>query len=173
MKIRKGYLLLEGVISMFIIITISLSLYSFLYFCNKYKESIEDKTELYEQGEEMCFQINKTIENSDGIISIRDLNGNTISGDTPSYVNVNSIKCKYKNEYRNDKDKEISYKSNHKLFINTLNNSGNSEAGGYEIGDYVDFISVMINKNKVSIKLSLSKNNEKYETVFNSYIKDF
>ena len=173
MKIRKGYLLLEGVISMFIIITISLSLYSFLYFCNKYKESIEDKTELYEQGEEMCFQINKTIENSDGIISIRDLNGNTISSDTYSYINVNSIKCKYKNEYRNDKDKEISYKSNHKLFINTLNNSGNSEAGGYEIGDYVDFISVMINKNKVSIKLSLSKNNEKYETVFNSYIKDF
>ncbi len=173
MKIRKGYLLLEGVISMFIIITISLSLYSFLYFCNKYKESIEDKIELYEQGEEMCFQINKTIENSDGIISIRDLNGNTISSDTSSYINVNSIKCKYKNEYRNDKDKEISYKSNHKLFINTLNNSGNSEAGGYEIGDYVDFISVMINKNKVSIKLSLSKNNEKYETVFNSYIKDF
>ena len=121
----------------------------------------------------MCFQINKTIENSDGIISIRDLNGNTISSDTSSYINVNSIKCKYKNEYRNDKDKEISYKSNHKLFINTLNNSGNSEAGGYEIGDYVDFISVMINKNKVSIKLSLSKNNEKYETVFNSYIKDF
>ena len=173
MKIRKGYLLLEGVISMFIIITISLSLYSFLYFCNKYKESIEDKIELYEQGEEMCFQINKTIENSDGIISIRDLNGNTISSDTSSYINVNSIKCKYKNEYRNDKDKEISYKSNHKLFINTLNNSGNSEAGGYEIGDYVDFISVMINKNKFSIKLSLSKNNEKYETVFNSYIKDF
>ena len=31
--------------------------------------------------EKKCFQINKTIENSDGIISIRDLNGNTISGD--------------------------------------------------------------------------------------------
>lgn len=173
MKNRKGYLLLESVVSLFIIVTISLSLYSFLLLSNKYKKSIEDNVELYEQGEEMCFQINKTIENSDGIISIRDLNGNTINGDTSSYIKINSIKCKYKNEYRNVKDKEISYKSNKKLFINTLNSSGNSEAGGYEIGDYVDFISVMIQNNKVSVKLNLSKNDEKYETTFKSYIKDF
>lgn len=173
MKNRKGYLLLESVISLFVIVTISLSLYSFLFFSNKYKKSIEDNVELYQQGEEMCLQINKTIENSNGIISITDINGKTISGGTSSYVKVNSIKCKYKNQYRNEKDKEISYKSNKKLFINTLNNSGNSEAGGYEIGDYIDFISVMIEENKISIKLSLSKNNEKYETSFKSYIKDF
>ena len=172
MKNRKGYILLESIISLFIIITISLSLYSFLYFTNEYKKSIEDKVELYEQGEEMCFQINKTIENSDNIMSIRDLNGNIISNDTYSYVKVNSIKCKYRNEYRNEKDKEISYKSNHKLFINTLNTSGGSEAGGYEIGDYVDFISVIKKGNKITIKLSLSKNKEKYETIFHSYIKD-
>ena len=172
MKNRKGYILLESIISLFIIITISTSLYSFLYFTNEYKKSIEDEVELYEQGEEMCFQINKTIENSDNIMSIRDLNGNIISNDTYSYVKVNSIKCKYRNEYRNEKDKEISYKSNHKLFINTLNNSGGSEAGGYEIGDYVDFISVIKKGNKITIKLSLSKNKEKYETIFHSYIKD-
>ena len=172
-KNKKGYLLLETVISSFIVITISISLYTLLLHSSKYKTSVEDRVELYEQGEEMCFQINKTIENSDGIISIRDLNGNTISGDTPSYVNVNSIKCKYKNSYRNVKDKEISYKRNHKLFINTLNSRGNSESGGYEIGDYVDFISVMIQGNKVAVKLSLSKNNEKYETYFKSYIKEF
>ena len=172
MKNRKGYILLESIISLFIIITISTSLYSFLYFTNEYKKSIEDKVELYEQGEDMCFQINKTIENSDNIMSIRDLNGNIISNDTYSYVKVNSIKCKYRNEYRNEKDKEISYKSNHKLFINTLNNSGGSEAGGYEIGDYVDFISVIKKGNKITIKLSLSKNKEKYETIFHSYIKD-
>ena len=172
MKNSKGYILLESIISLFIIITISTSLYSFLYFTNEYKKSIEDKVELYEQGEEMCFQINKTIENSDNIMSIRDLNGNIISNDTYSYVKVNSIKCKYRNEYRNEKDKEISYKSNHKLFINTLNNSGGSEAGGYEIGDYVDFISVIKKGNKITIKLSLSKNKEKYETIFHSYIKD-
>ncbi|KHS58051.1 hypothetical protein QX51_04950 [Terrisporobacter othiniensis] len=96
MKNRKGYLLLESIISLFIIATISLSLYSFLFFGNKYKKSIEDNVELYEQGEEMCFQINKTIENSNGIISIRDLNGNTINGDTSSYIKINSIKCIYK-----------------------------------------------------------------------------
>lgn len=173
MKIRKGYLLLESIISLFIIITISFSLYSFLFFSNKYKKTIEDNIELYEQGEEMCYQISKTIENSEGIISIRDISGNTIYGNTSSYIKVNSIKCKYKNQYRNVKDKEISYKSNKKLFINTLNNSGSSEVGGYEIGDYVEFISVMIDKNKVSIKLNLSKNNEQYETTFKSYIKDF
>lgn len=173
MNNRKGYLLLETIVSLFIIITILLSLYSLTFFTNKYKHVIEDNVELYEQGEEMYFQINKTIENSDGIISIRDLNGNVIYGDTTSYVKVSSIKCRYKSEYRNEKDKEISYKSNKKLFINTLNNSGNSEAGGYEIGDYVEFISVMINNNKVTIKLDLSKNNEKYETIFKSYIKSF
>ena len=173
MKNRKGYLLLESIISLFIIATISLSLYSFLFFGNKYKKSIEDNVELYEQGEEMCFQINKTIENSNGIISIRDLNGNIINGDTSSDIKINLIKCKYKNKYRNVKDKEISYKSNKKLFINTLNSSGNSETGGYEIGDYIDFISVMIQNNKVSIKLNLSKNDEKYETDFKSYIKTF
>lgn len=173
MKNRKGYLLLESVISLFIIVTISLSLYSLLMYSNKYKKSIEDNVELYEQGEEMCFQINKIIENSDGIINVRDLNGNTICGDTSSYIKVNSIKLKYKNQYRNVKDKEISYKSNKKLFINTLNNSGNSEVGGYEIGDYVDFISIMIRGNKICLKLSLSKNKEEYETSFKSYIKEF
>lgn len=173
MKIRKGYLLLESIISLFIIVTISLSLYSFLFFSNKYKKTIEDNVELYEQGEEMCYQINKVIENSDEIISICDLNGNTIRGNTSSYIKINSIKCKYKNKYRNVKDKEVSYKSNKKLFINTLSNSGNSEIGGYEIGDYVDFMSVMIENNKVSVKLNLSKNDEKYETNFKSYIKDF
>ncbi len=173
MNNQKGYLLLEGVISLFIIVTISLSLYSFLFFSNKYKKAIEDNVELYEQGEEMYYQINKVIENSDGIISIRDLSGNTIYGDTSSYIKVNSIKCRYKNEYRNIKDKEISYKSNKKLFINTLNSSGGSEAGGYEIGDYVDFISVMIKDNKASVRLNLNKNDEKYETEFKSYVRDF
>ena len=173
MKNKKGYLLLEGIISLFMMVTISISLYSFIFFTNKYKNSIEDNIELYEQGEEMCYQINKIIENSDGIINIRDINGNTISSDTSSFVKVNSIKCKYNNEYRNIKDKEISYKSNKKLFVNTLNSSGSSEVGGYEIGDYVEFISVMIDKNKISIKLNLSKDNERYETTFKSYIRNF
>ena len=174
MNNKKGYLLLESVISLFVVLTISLSLYFFIYYCSKYKQSIEDKIELCEQGEEMHYQINKMIEDSNFIISIRDLNGKTTYGDVLSYTKISSLKCKYKNEYRNDKkDKELSYKRNHKLFINTLYSNGNSESGGYEIGDYVDFVEVKINKNKVSIKLTLSKNKEKYETKFHSYIKNF
>ncbi|MEG0856059.1 MAG: prepilin-type N-terminal cleavage/methylation domain-containing protein [Terrisporobacter sp.] len=174
MKNKKGYILLECIISLTVIMILSLSLYSILLFSNNYKQIVEDKVELYEQGQEMTLQINKLIENSKGIINIKDLSGKTIFGNTNSYINVKSIKCKYKDEDNTGvKDKEISYKSNKKLFINTLNNGGNSEAGGYEIGDYVDNISIMITDNKISIKLLLSKNDEKYETDFKSYIRDF
>ena len=177
-KNNKGYLLLECLISLFIVITICFSLYFFLNSANKYKILTQVKVELYEKNKELYYQINKVIESSDNIMSIMDISGKTITGNTSSYVKVKSIKCKYQNEFRSklndkDKDKEISYKSNHKLFINTLNKSGGSEPGGYEIGDYVDFISVMINDKKVSIKLSLSKNKEQYESVFYCYMKDF
>ena len=95
MKNKKGYLLLETVISSFIVITISISLYSLLLYSSKYKTSVEDRVELYEQGEEMCFQINKTIENSDGIISIRDLNGNTIKEFESISAAAQELNCHY------------------------------------------------------------------------------
>ena len=173
MKSRKGYLLLECIVSLFVIIILSTSLYSILMFCNGYKEVIEDRVELYEQSEEIGLQINRLIENSKGIISIRDLGGNTITGDNNSYIKVVSIKCKYRDEYNTVKDKEISFKNNNKLFINTLNSSGNSEVGGYEIGDYVKFLSFKKDKNKISIKIYLCKDNEKYETELHSYIREF
>ena len=171
MKSRKGYLLLESIVSLFVIIILSTSLYSILMFCNEYKKVTEDKVELYEQSEEICLQINRLIENSKGIISIRDFSGNTIVGDNNSYIKVVSVKCKYRDEYNNVKDKEISFKNNNKLFINTLNSSGNSEVGGYEIGDYVKFLSIKKDKNKISVKISLFKNNQEYETEFHSYIR--
>lgn len=171
---KRGYLLLESIVSLFIIMTLSLSLYHILYFSNNYKNMIQNKVELYEQGEEISFQINKLLENSKGIISIRDTNGKTIFGDNGSYIKAESIKCRYRDEYnKNEKDKEISFKSNNKLFINTLNNGGGSEAGGYEIGDYVDMIKIINNNNKISIKLYLSKGKQKYETEFKSYIRKF
>lgn len=171
MKSRKGYLLLESLVTLLIIVILATSLYSILLFCNKYKTVVEDKVELYEQSEEICLQINKLIENSKGIINVTDFSGNTIIGDNNYYIGVVSIKCKYRDEYNNVKDKEISFKNNNKLFINTLNSKGNSEVGGYEIGDYVKFLSIRKNKNKISIKISLFKNNQKYETEFHSYIR--
>lgn len=174
MKNKKGYILLECVISLSMMMILSLTLYSMLFYSNNYKGIVEDKVELSEQAREINLQINKLIENSKGIISVKDLNGKTIQGNIKDYIKVKSIKCKYKDEDNlGVKDKEISYKSNNKLFINTLNNYGNSESGGYEIGDYVEYISIKINENKVNIKLDMKKNNERYEISFSSYIKEF
>lgn len=171
---KRGYLLLEGIVSLFIIVTLSLSFYYILFFSNNYKNMIQNKVELHEQGEEISFQINKLLENSKGIISIRDTNGKTIFEDNKSYIKAESIKCRYRDEYnKTEKDREISFKRNNKLFINTLNSGGGSEAGGYEIGDYVDSINIINNNNKISIKLYLSKGSQKYETEFNSYIRMF
>lgn len=174
MKNRKGYILLECVISLSMMMILSLALYSLLLYSNNYKTVIEDSVELNEQGREMSQQISKLIENSKDIISIKDINGKTIQGNTDGYIKVKSIKCKYRDDDNlNVKDREISYKSNNKLFINTLNNYGASESGGYEIGDYVDYIAVKVEDNKISIKLNLEKNKEKYEVDFKSYIKEF
>lgn len=170
MKNNRGYLLLESVISLSIIMILSLSLYSILLFTTNYKETVEDRVELYEQGEEIEIQVNRLIENSKGIISINNL---VINGSSP-YIDVESIKCRYKDENNiKVKDRELSFKRNKKLFINTLNNGGNSEVGGYEIGDYVDYIGVKVDNNKITIRLRLSKNDEKYEKVFYSYIREF
>lgn len=67
---KRGYLLLEGIVSLFIIVTLSLSFYYILFFSNNYKNMIQNKVELYEQGEEISFQINKLLENSKGIVSL-------------------------------------------------------------------------------------------------------
>ncbi len=173
MKNKKGYLLLESVVSLFIIVSLSLSIYSLLFYCTRYQNTIQDKVELQQQAQEMIFQINKTIENSEEIMSMSDANNKIICGEVSEYTKVNSIKCKYNNKYENIKSKEISYKSNNKLFINTLNNNGGNESGGYEIGSYIDGIYAKVDKNKVYIKLELSKNSQTYETDFKSYIKDF
>lgn len=175
MNRREGYLLLESIISLSIImILISLSYY-LLFFCIDTKTRIEDKIELQQQASEISKYIEEIIGNSKGIISI----GSKSNEDSTKLIETNSIKCKYKDESTNDKnikDKEISLKENKsKLFINTLNYLGNSESGGYEIGDYIDkmYASVYEDGNFVKIKLKLSKNDQIYETEFDVYIRNF
>lgn len=174
MKNKKGYILLETIVSISIILILALSLYSILLICKDYKQAIEDKIELYEQGQEMSMQINRLIENSKGVLSVKSLDNKTITGNISSFVKIKSLKCKYRDEDNlTVKDRELSYKSNKKLFINTLNINGSSESGGYEIGDYVDYVSVRINDNKITILLSLVKNKEEYQTEIHSYIRKF
>lgn len=172
MKRKEGYLLLESIISLSVILIIISILYYLLFFSYNTKIKLEDKVELQQQANEMSRYIEETIGDSKGLISINSKKLNY--GD--SIIDATSIKCRYKNEVNSIKDKEISLKKNlNKLFINNLSNSGASEQGGYEIGDYIDnmYVSVYEQGKFIKIKLELSKNNEKFQTEFKVNIRNF
>ncbi|MGL5329225.1 MAG: hypothetical protein ACRDD7_08155 [Peptostreptococcaceae bacterium] len=180
MNNKKGYLLLEIIVSLSIIMTILLFLYSTLLFCTNNKSSIEDKVEVQQQGIETSKHIKSTIEKSKGIISFKFDGFENVEEDGISYKSVSSIKCRYKSDLVSNntgiKNKEISFKRGlNKVFINTLNNSNQSEPGGYEIGDYVENIYVSDTKDNefIDIKLKLRKNKEVYETKYRIYIRNF
>lgn len=167
MKHKNGYMLLESIISISIVLTISSLLYYTLFFTSNIRINVEDKVELIQQSNEISKYMKEIIENSYGII-----NHNT----SIDYTNTTSIKCRYKQENINIKDKEISLKEkSDKVFINTLRQNGSSEPGGYEIGDYVDKMQIKIanNANLAKIKLNLSKNDIKLEKEFTISIRNF
>ncbi len=164
MKNKGGYLLLESIISLSIILTLSLVLYSLLILCINTKSSIEDKIEVQQQGLEMSKSIKSLIEKSKGIIDIEFDNTDNINEEGVNFKSAISVKCRYSNEddvnYSNNKNKEISLKKgSNKLFINTLNLNNQSEVGGYEIGDYVEkmYVSKDENDKFISMKLKLQK----------------
>lgn len=180
MSNKGGYLLLENIISLSIVLTISLVLYSLLILCINSKNSIEDKIEVQQQGLEISKSIKSLIEKSKGIIDIEFDNIDNINEDGIYFKSAISVKCRYSNEndinYYNNKNKEISFKKGlNKLFINTLNSNNQSEVGGYEIGDYVEKIYVSNDESNkfINIKLKLKKNKEIYETKFKVYIRNF
>ncbi len=172
MKRKKGYLLIENVMTLSITLLILSLLYYILFFSVETKSKIEDRLEIQQQANEVSRYIEEVIENSKGIINIPY----SIESD---FIEVTSIKCKYNDkniENGEIKDKEISLKKDKsKVFINTLNKYGNSESGGYEIGDYVDnlFVSVYEDGNFVKLRLRLSKNEQIYETDFKVHIRNF
>lgn len=168
---NKGFLLLESIISLAFIMTLVLILNNLVFQSMNIKKNVEDKVELQQQAGEITKHIEDLIGESKGIISIK---ARGIERDNIVLSDVTSIKCKYRDEKENKniKDKELSLKSNNKLFINTLNSAGNSEPGGYEIGDYIDNMYIKISEDNkyVDIKLQLSKNKQTYETYFKVYI---
>jgi len=172
MKRKNGFLLLESVISITIIVMLVSILYYLLFFCINIKVGIENKVELQQQAIELENYIQKIIGESKGILNTE------LSKNSTNLVSVKSIKCKYRDELISDntiKDKELSLKTNtNKLFINTLSKNGYSESGGYEIGDYVDnmYIALQEDGRIAKLKLELSKNNQKYSTEFNIYIRN-
>ncbi len=167
MKHNKGYILLEYLVGISSILMITTILYTLLHTVITIKTSVADKAELQQQAIEITNQIEDVIGNSKGLINSNNYSSN--------FITTTSIKCKYKSEQTTIKDKEISHKiHNSKLFINTLSQSGASESGGYEIGDYIDKIQIAVNEDKtiVNIRLELSKNKEFYETQFTVYINN-
>ena len=52
---------------------------------------------------------------------------------------------------------------------------GNSEQGGYEIGDYIDnmYICIYEQGKFIKIKLELSKHDEKFQTEFKVNVRNF
>lgn len=172
MKRKNGFLLLESVISITIIVMLVSILYYLLFFCINIKVGIENKVELQQQAIELENYIQKIIGESKGILNTE------LSKNSTNLISVKSIKCKYRDELISDntiKDKELSLKTNtNKLFINTLNKNGYSESGGYEIGDYIDnmYIALQEDGRIAKLKLELSKNNQKYSTEFDIYIRN-
>lgn len=167
MKRKKGYLLLESAISIASIVIIISLLYYILIFSNNIKMKIEDSVELQQQGNEVSKYIKEAIQNSKYIINY-DKNSELKS--------VTSIKCKYKENDNKLKDKEIFLnKNSNKIFIRTLDVYGNSEGGGYEVGDYIDnmYISTDYDGKIANIKLELSKNNTNLEKEFTVNIINF
>lgn len=173
MKCKNGFLLLESIVSLSLIVILISLLYSLLFFCLNIKNTVEDNVELQQQAMEVTNYIEKVIGDSYGIMN-KELNYNS-----KELTPVTSIKCKYKDDKVINsavKNKEISLKQDKKkLFINTLSNSGQSEQGGYEIGDYIDnlYIAVYEEGRIAKIKLELSKNSKVYDTQFDIYLRNF
>ncbi|MBQ6631015.1 MAG: prepilin-type N-terminal cleavage/methylation domain-containing protein [Romboutsia sp.] len=165
MKYKKGYILIESIITLSIIMILSSIIYSIFNLTIDIKASIEDKIELQQQAMEITDYIDELISNSKGIIGI------TSKEEIDGFSSVLSIKCKYKDDTNRLQDKEIKFiPSSNKLFIKDV-----TAYSGYEIGDYVDkiLISNDYNDKIVDIRLELSKNKQVYKTKFTVDILNF
>ncbi|WP_051599201.1 hypothetical protein [Metaclostridioides mangenotii] len=194
----NGYLLIEGVVSLSVVVVISFTLYSLLSISLNLKNKMNDSLELQQQAVEMTKHIESIISNSKGIISIvprtnskgskgrnveesgvgnseevEKVKNGEISKD--SLVDTSSIKLKYSSEDNNIDDKEIYLNENRdKVFVTSMKN-GSSQPGGYEIGDYVDnmFIQNSADGRYIKVLLKLSKNSQKYTTEFDINMLNF
>lgn len=172
MKRKCGYLLLESAVSLTVIVVLVITLYSIFILTMNLKVKIEDKMELQQQSIEITKSIEGIISNSRGIINL--------SSNDESFKKMTSIKCRYVDENTTDNEEYTSNKEiilnerRNKLFVNSLNGES-SQAGGYEIGDYVDemYVSMSNNGEYINIILKLSKHNQKYETEFKVKVWNF
>lgn len=158
MKYRNGYILIESVVTLSIIMVLSAIIYSMVHLSINIKNVMEDKIEIQQQAMEITNYIDELIGNSKGIIGV------TYKEECNDLLSVTSIKCKYKEDDNKLKDKELKFTpSTNKLFIKDV-----SASSGYEIGDYVEKVCISKNTNSkvIDIRLELSKNKQEYATEF-------
>lgn len=194
----NGYLLIEGVVSLSVVVVISLTLYSLLSISINLKNKMNDSLELQQQAVEITKHIESLFSNSKGIISVvprtnsegfigrnveesgvekseevEEFKNGKIFDD--SFVDTRSIQLKYSSEDNNIDDKQIYLNENRdKVFVTSVKN-GASQPGGYEIGDYVDnmFIQNSADDRYIKVLLKLSKNSQKYTTEFDINMLNF
>ncbi len=170
MNRKKGYLLLETFISIPIMVMLILALYTLMFLGLKFYNNIHSSIEIQQQGIEVQRTIEKELKNRVNIYNVRTESNEIVTSDNFDYKNVISIK--YKPIDRDDKlglDELFLNKRTNKIFIKRKKSSS-----GYEIGDYIDNMYVSKDKDGkiISIKLDLSKSNQKYSISFKIYNND-
>lgn len=164
MKYKKGYLLIESIMSMSIILIIMTLIYNVFNFTVNIQNQIINKVELNQHAIDISEHIEKIIKGANQIQI------NTVKSDE-NFKKISTIKCYYRNEIM--KDKQITYKENYnKIFIDTIINNV-LQSGGYEIGCYVEgmYIHREDKKDILDISLNLEKDNIKYNYEFKVDIK--
>ncbi|MGL4796884.1 MAG: hypothetical protein ACRC1Y_02545 [Paraclostridium sp.] len=164
MQTKKGYLVLENIISIsttgIIMTTLCGTLLSALSMYSKINSTIE----IQQQGLEIQNHIERELNDNVEIKSIKTVNNQNIIFDEFEEKDIVSIKFKPIDRLESQGLDEI-YLNNrtNKVFIKRKN-----ATSGYEIGDYLEnlYIEKLKGCNSVNIRLELSKNNQHYNIKF-------
>lgn len=164
MQVRKGYLVLENIISIIITGVIVITLCSILFSALNLYSKTCSTIEIQQQGLELQNHIERELNENIEIKSIKMANGKNITNEDFDERDIISIK--YKPIDRDDSqglDEIYLNSTTNKVFIKRRN-----AASGYEIGNYLDKLYIEKRKNGkiVNIRLQLSKNNQNYEVKF-------
>lgn len=164
MQAKRGYLVLENIISISTTGIIMTTLCGILLSALNMYSKINSTIEIQQQGLEIQNHIERELNENVEIKSIKTVNNQNIIFDEFDEKDIVSIKFKPIDRQESQGLDEI-YLNNrtNKVFIKRKN-----ATSGYEIGDYLEnlYIEKLKDCNSVNIRLELSKNNQRYEIKF-------
>lgn len=164
MQVRKGYLILENIISIGITGIILITLYGIFFSTINMYFKVNSIVEIQQQGLELQNHIEKELNDNVEVKSIKTVNNKNIIASEFEEQDVISIKFKPINRDDSQGLDEI-YLNNrtNKVFIKRKN-----AVSGYEIGNYLDnlYIEKLKDGKIINLKLKLSKDNQNYEVKF-------